>query len=326
VADFTTFPRSASLLSADQETLRAALADVPYRVTPGYGMRSLKPAEWQELIAAPNDEGLYDRLLVFEPPRRGHRYVVSADVSSGVGLDRSVVDVTRVGTIKEPDEQVAQFCSDHIDPSDLAFVIDPIGRLYKGVDEMPALVAIECNGLGLSTQDMLQKHIGYSYLYVWQVLDARDLSKSYTQRIGWWTTNRSRPILLETLHHALKTVDPHTGMPDYRLNSPLTIAELRTFTSPGPLWMAEAVDGANDDCIMAAAIGLFVAQTLQHTSRETIHESRRRLSEESARLTERRRQEKNPITAQTTDVTYSELMGQPDPYDDPDWETNPHVF
>ena len=337
MADFISFPRDDSLLSLNQQALQLALADAPYRVAPGYGMRSLKPAEWRAHLAEPDDAGLFDRLLVWEPPRKGFLYVIPVDVSNGIGLDRSVIDVIRVATIREPHEQVAQFVTDQVDPSDLAFVVDAIGRLYKGRDDLPAEVAVECGqGPGMTTQDILFKRIGYPNLYIWQVLDNRDLSKSYTTKLGWWTTRQSRPIIIQELYHALKlakelgvvvkTVDPHSNVPDFRLNSPLTISELRTFISPGPVWMAEAAEGAFDDCVMSAAIGNFVAGRKEQSYRETIHETRRRLSEESARLDARRQQDKHPITPQTTDITYAELMGQPDLYDSPDWETNPHML
>src|SRR6266508_1376295 len=177
MADFISFPRADDLLSRNQQTLQMALADAPYRVAPGYGMRALKPAEWKAHLAEPDDAGLFDRLLCWEPPRKGFLYVVPVDVSNGIA------------TIREPNEQVAQFVTDQIDPSDLAFVVDAIGRLYKGRDDLPAEVAIECGqGPGMTTQDVMFKRIGYPNLYVWQVLDNRDLSKSFTTKLGWWTT------------------------------------------------------------------------------------------------------------------------------------------
>ena len=84
--------------------------------------------------------------------------------------------------------------------------------------------------------------------------------------------------------------------------------------------MAEAAEGAHDDCVMSLAIGIFISQSLHMTERETVDETRRRLTEESARLSDRRRQEKHPITPQTTDVTAAELFGQADPYD-----ADPHL-
>ncbi len=320
------FPLSDTLLTTDQSELMAALSELPYRVAPGYGMRSLKPVEWKNLLALPDDSGMLDKLLVFEPPRpRKHRYVVSADISNGLGLDRSSIDVIRVPTIREPAEQVAHFLTDSIDAGDLASYLDAIGRLYAGNDDMPAVIAPEGNGSGMATINTLQKHLGYPNLYIWRVLDSRDQARSLTTKVGWWTTSQSRRIIIETLYHSLKAVDPHTGLPDYRLNSPFTISELRTFLSPGPIWLGEAAEGAFDDCILSSAIGIFVAQELAVVGRETVHETRRRLSEESERMTARRRADKHPVTPQTTDITYSELMGQPDPYES-DWETNPHML
>lgn len=295
---------------------------LPLRIQPGYGMRVLKAEERLRLLAEDDHAGLYDRLLVWEPPRKGFLYIVSVDVSNGVGLDNSVVDVTRVGTLREPDEQVAQFVTDHVEPDDLAPIIDPIGRLYTGRDGLPAMVAIECNGLGLGTQSHLQKVIGYPNFFIWQTMDARDPSKAFTQRIGWWTSQRSRPMILNRYYHAIKTIDPTTGWPDYRVNSPHTVRELATFISPGPLWMAAAADGGHDDCIMAGAIGVHVAATVQENYRETVHDARKRLTEEAARLDDKRKIGAAGFTAQNTDVTFSELYGVADPYDDVD----PHAI
>lgn len=306
------------------------LAAQPLRIPPGFGMRVLRPEERLACLTAGSDDGesdllsgLYDKLLVWEAPRKGFLYVISVDVSNGIGLDSSVIDVTRVGTVREPDEQVAQFVTKWVEPDDLAQFIEPIGRLYTGRDQLPAVVAIECNGLGIGTQAQLQKRLGYPNLFIWQTLDARDIGKSFTQRIGWWTTPRSRPIILGRYYHAVKTVDPITGLPDYRINSPHTIRELQTFISPGPLWMAEAAEGAHDDCIMAGAIGVHIAQEMQDMGRETVHDTRKRLNEEAARMTDQRHRLKQPVTAQTTDVTYAEMMGQDDPYDHP---TDPHMI
>lgn len=307
------FPSSDGL-TTDQR----AILQLPLRIPPGYGMRVLKAPERQLLLQEDAFQGLYDRLLVWEPPRRGFLYILSADVSNGIGIDNSVIEITRVGTLREPDEQVAQFVTDHVEPDDLAMFIDPIGRLYTGRDGLPAMAAIECNGLGLGTQSELQKHIGYPNIFIWQTLDAIDPAKAFTTRYGWWTSQRSRPLILNRYYHAVKTVDPHTGWPDYRINSPHTIRELACFVSPGPLWMGEAADGGHDDCIMAGAIGVHVAQTTQEGFRETVHEARKRLSEEAARLDDKRKTAQQGLTAQNTDVTYAELYGQDSLYEDVD--------
>lgn len=296
----------APALTADQRAILAA----PFRVPPGYGMRVLKGEEKERKLQYLDEEAApLDVLLVWEPPRKGFRYVLSCDVSSGMGLDYACIDITRVGTIQESDEQVAQFVTNTVTEVDLAYYIDPIGRLYAH-EGLPALAAIECNNMGISTQNELVRHVGYNHLFIWQYLDGVDAASTYTKRYGWYTTPRTRPLILSRYAHAIKTLDKHTGLPDYRINSPHTIAELSNFVTPGPLWMAEASEGATDDCIMAGAIGVHVAQTLQNEQRETIHETRRRVSEEVSRVVQKQVLTENKISPQNTDVTYDELMGR----------------
>lgn len=319
------FPNREDGLSPEQ----LAILKEPIRIPAGYGLRLVGPVERAKRLTnqflgdAPAPK---DTLLVWEPPRRKHLYVISVDVSSGLELDQSVIDVTRVGTIKECDEQVAQFVTDTMDETDLAYVIDAVGRFYKGADDQPALVAIECNGMGLATQNELARHIGYSNLYIWQYLDAV-AGHELTTKYGWYTNQRTRPLILQAYMHALKSVDPNTGYPDYRLNSPHTMHELADFQSPGPLWMAEAMDGAHDDCILAGAIGVFVARTLQIENRgETVHDARKRIGMEVARVERIQGLRDQKVSYQSTDTSYDSMMdrdvdeyGEPthNPYDDP---------
>lgn len=289
-------------------------------------MRVLPAHEREKRLAnLLDDPGPMDVLQVWEPPRRGHLYVVSADISSGLGLDRSVVDVTRVGTLREVEEQVAQFVTDSVDETDLAHIIDSVGRLYSGRDGQPALVAVECNGMGIATQAHLIKAIGYTNLYIWQYLDSVE-GHQFTSRYGWYTNQRTRPLMLQAYMHAVKTVDPHTGLPDYRVNSPFTLAEMADFQSDGPLWMAQATDGAHDDAIMAGAIGVIVAKTLTYEQRETVHEARRRMSEEKMRVEHNTALAQQKVSFQTTDATYDEMQGRDTFDEDPQWGEIPHYI
>lgn len=231
----------------------------------------------------PDDPALFGvgYVLIWEPRRAGHRYVLSGDVSDGLGLDRAVVDITRVGTLELPDEQVAQFVSSRIDPIELATIIDFMGRMYKDDDGLEALAAIENNGHGLATQAQLQLHLGYSYFFTWKYVDMKDVSRRESTRIGWYTSARTRPMILTRYVKALKTVDVVTGQPDYILNSPFTQFELPHFQTAGELWQAEATLGRHDDCIMTGAIGVHVAADLHFEDREPLADQRRRLALEA---------------------------------------------
>ena len=248
-----------------------------YAIPPGYGFHRLTAPELKEQIH------LFDVLQVWERPRRGHRYILGADVSDGLGKDRSVCDVLRMGTIDEPEEQVAQYVSDTITPKAFAYIIQSIGNLYKWPDGREAMAAIECNTHGLSVQDTLQLHLGYRNFYIWEVLDQADPQKRFTTRMGWMTTPRTRPILLDQFHNGIVSLDPLTGFSDLRINSTLTIDELRDFQTEGALWEAEAARGAHDDCIIGLAIAHFVAWRLSAGEREPLEDRRRRRREEKLR-------------------------------------------
>lgn len=251
-------------------------------IPPGYGFAAVHPSLWGER------EELLGKVMVWERPRKDQLYVLSADISDGIGLDRSCCDITRIGTLTEPEEQVAQYVSATIDPTDFASVLDVMGRLYRGSDGLEALAAVECNNHGLVTQSELQRHLGYDNFFIWQYEDAADPRRRFSTRIGWYTTQRTRPIILTRYIKKVKTVDPNTGLPDYRINSPFTLEELRDFQVPpgGMLWQAEAdptAEDAHDDCIMTGAIGLHVCQTLQFEGNETVADTRKRKQEEKAR-------------------------------------------
>jgi hypothetical protein len=254
-----------------------------FELPPGYGFRMLKKQPSAEDL-----EGLLDHVLVWEQPRKAQRYFIAVDVSAGVGEDRSSVEVLRVGTVAEPDEQVAEFLSAWASTKVLAAVIDALGHLYGGT-EGEAQVAIENNfGMGYAVQDELQTHLGYTNFWIWRILDARKLEKRFTQRIGFWTSRRTRPIILDRLITAVTTQDPVSGYSDLRINSPHAFAEMRRFVAaPGVgLMHAAAAPGSNDDVVMGLAIGNHCAHTILNEDGEPLAETRRRLNEEASHRTE----------------------------------------
>lgn len=245
---------------------------------PGYGLRRPSLPELRER------QSLFGGLQIFEPPRKkgGHRYVLGVDVADGLGLDRSVICVLRLGTMEEPEEEVAQFLDDAISPSDLAAMVDAIGHYYADPDGIEALAAIETNNHGLSTQDMLQHHLGYTNFYRWEYYDAADPSARFSRRIGWMTTTRTRPFLMDKFVSAITTLDPVTGLPDLILRSRFTIDELADLATEGELGEAAASANAHDDCIMAVAIAHYVAYRLAAGEREPLAERRHRYLEQQA--------------------------------------------
>lgn len=251
-----------------------------YAIPKGFGMHRLSAAELKERSGA---RALFNTLQIWQHPRKGQRYVMGCDIADGLGQDRSVCDVFRLGTIEEPEEQVAQFLTDDLPPRQFAGVIDAIGHLYTWGDGREAMAAIECNNHGLSVQDTLQLHLGYRHFYIWEVLDQADPQKRFTTRMGWVTTARTRPILLDQFYTGVTTLDPISGFSDTRINSPFTLDEMRDFKTDGALWEAEAAKGAHDDCIIAAGIAHYVCWRLAGGEAEPLADRRRRRQEEEQR-------------------------------------------
>lgn len=248
-------------------------ADLNFQVPPGYGFRRLAPAE---LDALPSLR--HSVLAIYEYPRaRGRRrYIMGVDVGDGIGQDYSTITVVREPTLDEIMEDVAQFVSNTVKPSALAYICDAIGRLYCDEDGIEALAAIELNNHGATVQDLLQLHLGYTHFYVWEVVDAAQAEGRFTKRIGWTTTARTRPILLEKFNDMVTTVDPISGLADFRINAAITRAEMRFFVTEGTLGEAEHAKGQHDDAIFGSAIAGFVAHRMAGGEAEPIAERRRR--------------------------------------------------
>jgi len=270
-------PRPTPPLAARLPQASALVGHDAYPVPPGYGFRRVWGKDLKDL---PN---LRESVLaIYEYPRtRGpRRYVMSVDVGDGLGGDYSIIGITRQPTIEEPGEEVALYATNKLSPTQLAFVCDAIGRLYLDEDGIEACAAVECNNHGLSVQDTLQLHLGYTHFYVWEYADSASPDRRFSTRIGWLTTERTRPILLDKFYEAITTLDPISSLPDYRLNSPITRGELRHFLIPdepgSTLGDARAAPGQHDDAIMQAAIGYYVAYRHAGGESEPIAERRRR--------------------------------------------------
>lgn len=273
-----------------------------YAIPKGYGFHRLTPRELQERSG---QKALFNTLQIWQPPRRGHRYVMGVDVADGIGQDRSVCDVLRIGTIEEPEEQVAQFISDDLPPHPFASILDAIGHLYTWPDGREAMAAIENNYHGLSVQDTLQLHLGYRHFYIWEVLDQADPQKRWTTKMGWVTTRKTRPILLDQFYTGVTGLDPITGFSDCRINSPFTLDEMRDFQTDGALWEAEAGRGAHDDCIIAAGIAHYVCWRLLGGETEPLADRRHRRAQEQLRAA--RAGSQQPADFRNSDATADDL-------------------
>lgn len=223
-----------------------------YKVGQHFRLQQLKNYEFDE------DYPPMGGLVVWEAPRKGHRYVVGVDPSWGIGEDRAAIHVNRVGTMHEKDTQVAEFCSDMMNVHDLTPICYMIGEMYKDeVEDEPALMVVEVN---ISDDIVHRLRMDYNYpnLYIRKKFDS--LTKTVTTSLGWKTDLRNRPSIIQKGLHYVKN-----GW--WNINSPWLINELQTIEKRKDPDLVrdrvEAAPGAHDDLAMAGFIALFASHEME---------------------------------------------------------------
>lgn len=197
----------------------------------------------------PGDTTRIPDLQVHAQPKRGRKYAIGVDCASGSQKgDRStavVLDVTDVNNIT-----TAASLATRQAPTAFAKAVYDLGKTY-----FHPTICVERNaGYGLTVLDTLRQ-LGAS-LYTRKVYDQH--AKAYTNRFGWDTTETTRKLLLACLQDA---VDNARYVP----NDPRIEEEFNAFRY-NDNGKPEAVQGAHDDLVFAAALALQAATQAKDTT------------------------------------------------------------
>lgn len=184
-------------------------------------------------------------LHVWREPEKDAEYCIGADVSEGLGgeFDYSVGVVLKVNRRGGPDEVVAVYRSNLIDPVEFALVLNFLGRQYN-----EAMMAIEVNRYD-TCMSWIRFQLQYPNLYRWKHMDSIN---PLSNKLGWLTNVSSKPRLYQTMKRWLQ----------YKLllvYSKNFAAEMKTFTKDEDERGATAESGSYDDEIMATQIALYCA-------------------------------------------------------------------
>lgn len=236
-------------------------SEIQSLIKPGLGMRlipEISEFDWDYWNG---------RMLVWEPPEKGETYALGVDPAEGVGADRSVCEVIKVGNLKHPDIQVAEFACDFLDPVDFASVVSTIGNFYKDSHGEEALCTLEINApCGQSAIQILQGKLGYSNLFIWKRYDR--IYNQMTNAYGWWTNKTTRPMVIARGLHAF-------GYGDLIVNSSFLLGEMQDFERDHFMAKASAKRGKHDDRLMALLIGYWGAHDDEWMAGEDVAEERR---------------------------------------------------
>ena len=195
-------------------------------------------------------------LRIWEPPIKGSKYWLSADVGAGYGgsCDYSVINVTKQNRLPEADIQVAAYRCNTISEWHFAAVCDSVGRWYNN-----ALAIVDYTN-HQTVGDRLLNYFHYPNIYRWFQADAL---KQQTNRWHWvwnyknkedgwavldgWLRDHSYiikdPILAKELRHFQRLPGGSLGAPDSKQEDGL----------------GDDFEKIHDDNVMAAIQGIIGA-------------------------------------------------------------------
>jgi len=185
-----------------------------------------------------NDQG-YVRMWKLPDLRR--RYALGCDVAEG--LEKGDFSCGHVY-----DWETMELCAEwhgHIDPDLFADELAKLGYLYGR-----ALIGVEDNNHGGTTNRALLRRLNYPNLFYRQALDDRGARK--TQKLGWRTEVATRPIMIDDLAALVRD--------GFICPSKQIIEEMMSFVVK-PDGKAEAEESCFDDRVIASAIALQIRNT-----------------------------------------------------------------
>jgi hypothetical protein len=180
----------------------------------------------------------HGRISVYAEPEDGHKYAIFADPATGRGADYSAAYVIDLASPKFVCEFHAKLESDLF-----AEQLHYMGRWYN-----TAKIAVEVAGgfgeaVTIPLRDGKTARPPYPNLYKHRFSNRPGFQESKT--IGFPTNVHTRPLILNQLEQALR----ERSIP---FMTRRMWDECETFVR-GPDGKAQAQDGCNDDCVMAAA-------------------------------------------------------------------------
>lgn len=175
-----------------------------------------------------------DMLDLYEEPEIYSKYVMGVDTSEGLEKgDDSSVSIINARTFS-----LAAKYSGKMAPDVLASYIKLWAEKFNN-----ALAVVECNNHGLVTLNYL-KDI-YPNVYYRKIYDKA--SDVWTEKIGWQTSSRTKPLLISALDKALRD---GLGVPDHQ-----TIDELMTYIIEED-GTTNASEGKKDDDVISLALAV----------------------------------------------------------------------
>lgn len=196
----------------------------------------------------PIEERWNGEFRIWSRPVPGRRYIIGADVAEGItGGNWSMGGMLDAHS----GEQVAALRG-HWPPEEFARRLVLLAQEYKGEENVDyPLLAVERNNHGHSCLNSLSNTYNYPNLYYHREYDSRGKDSPV---LGWPTTPKTRPILLDEFREAVEK--------RYMvINDRILLDECRTF-GPNDRGKYEALNDADDDSVFGWGIAWQVRQSI----------------------------------------------------------------
>ena len=168
--------------------------------------------DWELVPLLPIDEETesytFDKLLVYEPPKKGATYSCGVDTAHGLGKedeDRFCASMTRVSTGSGCDFQSAELTSNRFSPAQAVPFLAAMATWYGQVSEHYRGVKFsieQVEGPGDTCQNQL-KIMGFNYHATPGRLDGRKIKDENKHREGWYSNRTTVPILMDRFVEAV---------------------------------------------------------------------------------------------------------------------------
>ena len=187
-------------------------------------------------------------LAVFENKEENHNYIVTVDVSRGIGNDYSAFTVIDTTTL--PYKMVARYRNNEIKPIVFPNVVVDVAKNYNN-----AYVLCEVNDIGGQVADIIQYDLEYENLLMCSMRGRAG------QQLGQGFSGKKTQLGIK-----MSTAAKQVGCSNLKalieedkliINDYDTIAELTTFIQKGQSFAAE--EGCNDDLAMCLVIFSWMA-------------------------------------------------------------------
>lgn len=173
-------------------------------------------------------------IKLWKAPERGMKYYIGVDASEGIGQDFSVISV-----YDEHGFQCLEFRSNKIQPHKVAEICNEIGIWFNH-----GLIVVEKASGGNVILDRLKHTYKYNNLYKHRDFDR--FGKA-VKKIGWVTTNKSKPLLINDFIEWWEN-------DDIIINSTALLSEMKVYQYTDGRMNAQ--NGYHDDTVIASSLAV----------------------------------------------------------------------